>query len=73
MTATSHAQPLHSSALLRAVAAQDVREAMGPLNLQDQVAVLLDVLAERGRASGQPALFLALVQQTMRERIGVVG
>lgn len=55
--------------LTNAIAAQDIREALALLTLADQVGALLAVLAERGRASGDVPLFMALVQATLRDRL----
>lgn len=57
-------------AMVKAIAAQDVREALAPLDLPGRVEVVMAVLVEHGRATGDARLFCALVQQAMRERLG---
>lgn len=56
-----------------AVALQDVREAVAPLAEGERVGVLLEALAGLGRARGNERLFLALVQEALRERLGMPG
>lgn len=51
-----------------AAAQRDVAHALEGLSRTDQVTVLLGVLGEIGRRSGDPALFMALVQEAVRER-----
>lgn len=52
------------------VAAGDVRAALEGLGHSDQVGVLVGVLVGVGRRAGDVALFCALVQATVRERLG---
>ena len=59
------------AALSLAIAAQDIREAIQLFDLPNQVAVLMLVLVERGRASGDVPLFLALVNEALRERLAL--
>lgn len=58
---------------VRAMAVREVRAALDGLGHRDQVEVMLEVLAELGRRSGQPALFGALLAAALRERAGVVS
>jgi hypothetical protein len=53
------------------IAAQDVRTSLEGLSHGDQVGVLVGVLAALGKHSGNVPVFLALVQATVRERLGV--
>ncbi|WP_372918699.1 hypothetical protein [Sandarakinorhabdus sp.] len=58
-----------------AVAAQDVREGVAGLPMEDQVAVLLAVLVGTG-ARVQPQdqrLFIALVEEVLREKLSGVA
>lgn len=50
-------------------AAQDVRAALEGLSHRDQVGVVVGVLAGLGQRSGDVALFMALVQATVRDRL----
>lgn len=52
-----------------AVAARDVSGAMEGMGRSDKVLVLVGVLAEAARASGEPALFCALVHQALLDRV----
>lgn len=53
-----------------AVAAREVRVALEGVSRTDKIAVLVGVLAEEAQRSGQAPLFLALVQEAVRERLG---
>lgn len=55
-----------------AAAAQDVRTSLDGLSHSDKVGVLVGVLAGLGQHSGDVPVFLALVQATVRERLGVI-
>lgn len=55
---------------VQAEAAREVGAALDGMARSDKVTVLIGVLADEARRSGEPALFCALVHQALRDRLG---
>ena len=56
-----------------AVAAREVSWALDGVPRPDKISVLVGVLAEEARRSGEPALFCALVHQALRDRLALAA
>jgi hypothetical protein len=56
-----------------AVATVEVAQALAGLTRDQRLGVLKVQVAQLARDSGQPALFLALLHQSLREQMGLSG